>query len=255
MKLRILPQIDELKMLYFEKSMSLQQIADMYGVTRGAVYLQFRYHGIQTRARGYDPVNKEYPDWNNHVTQQILTGSLLDGGKLVVLGSNKPTIQFMETKPLRKKEYVEWKNEYLKFHYFEQEGRKACLTSRWHPEIDVLFEKYYFPNGMKNIKSLLTNLGEIGIFVWYMDSGELDISDENDPRIALNVDNFSTEDHLLARRWFEERIGQLPEAPATRTKGRNFKRLIFSGEGAVSLLDIITKASEELGFPLVVPRK
>lgn len=187
-------------------------------------------------------MNKEYPDWTDPITQQILIGSLLDGGRFGIQGTNKETVQYLETHTLERKGHTQWKNKYLKCQYSEYDDRKVSLSSRWHPELDELYAKYY-KDGRKNIPILLNNLDMNGLCVWYTCANTVINSGKS---IQLATTDFTDDEQFLARDWFIKNLETLPLPQSRRVSGRQDRYLLFSDEDAQILRRTVAQTALDL---------
>jgi len=264
--LRKLPQIDELKKLYFGEGLSFKDIADRFSVTLGAVALQFRHHGVKPRARGYDPVHKEYPDWTDPTTKQILLGSLLGDGGLFIQGTHKKTIQYLEGHCMEQKEYLLWKNKYLKFHYYEYIGKdhcikgrlikgrtKSCLSSRWHPELDKLYAKYY-KDGKKNVEAILEDMDDVGMLVWYLDDGQYS---PIPIQVFFATLSYNKNEHSHISKWFEKRniSVTIQKIRMHKNDEKTYFQTRSYGDNARKIREIVEKEMIHLQVPVCMRYK
>ena len=160
----------------------------------------------------------------NVKTEQVLLGSLLGDGRLH-MPPRGITPHYKEMHSLSQKEYLIWKNRFLKgkigigespIHLATGKKYKYCLL--WtRTRSDFLF--YYniaYRNGRKRVtKELLDRIGPLGLAVWFMDDGSLKYSTLSG---KLSTEGFSYSENKLIVNWFKERWDIYPSINRDKEK-------------------------------------
>lgn len=171
-----LPEINELKSLYFDKELSAAKIAKKYDVTEGAVFIKFRRYGIERRTMPESQaLNSNYVELT-HSFISFLNGLLVGDGCIA-----KPTFRNKSTwysHSDKNKSYLEW----LKQCFLEFDIRCSNITQHRNTLVWAIKTKSYrdfieirktwYPNGKKKIPNI--KLTPITLFNWYIGDGSYD---------------------------------------------------------------------------------
>lgn len=179
-----LPDIAELKRLYFDRKLSSIEIAKIYNVTCGAVLIKFKRYGVSIRS-----LSESQDLISNHITlikehDDFINGLLLGDG-CIVMTRNKKSCWYGHSD--KNKEYLEWLGK-----SFNNLGIKCSkitphTNNTW--SIKTLsyreFIKYridWYPDGRKKIPDI--ELTPITLFNWYLGDGNYD-KDNKSPKVVI----------------------------------------------------------------------
>jgi len=169
-----LPNITELKRIYFEDMKSACDIAEMFNVTTGAVLIKFRRYGIIRRTRSesqavianYVNITKEFVDF--------LNGLLLGDGSLVYT-SRKTSCWYGHSD--KNKSYLEWLTKQFNSFGIKCSEIKPHTNNTWCMKtmsyrsfVDI--RKKWYPEGKKVIPELI--IKPITLFNLYIGDGCFD---------------------------------------------------------------------------------
>ena len=107
----------------------------------------------------------------NPEQEQILLGSLLGDGHISNIQKNK-CYYYGEEHGIKQKDYLLWKNSYLKFNFFKSQDKNKSGQMN---KANLVFKTYrdlFYPNGKKIVtREILDKLEPLGLAVWYLDDG------------------------------------------------------------------------------------
>lgn len=167
-------------------------------------------------------------------TQQIILGSVLGDGSII----KRANSYFSEAHSLKQENYLRWKVEKMnvlkpKIFYVKNDN---CNNIGFKTKTFFVLNKYYemfHSNGKKKItEGILNQLEPLGLAVWIMDDGTYDYFGK---RIEISTNDFSYDEHLLMKKWFENKLFISP----TITKRRNQYVLKFNVKDTEKLIKII----------------
>lgn len=110
----------------------------------------------------------------------------------------------------KQKEYCEWKKDILsQFIHIHKHPSKPCWSTKRHKFIKLV-RKIIGIHPKKISKKTLDRIGLIGLAIWYMDDGTLDLRKNKDKtkvksRLAWLKSTWRYEDALLIKEWFKEK--------------------------------------------------
>lgn len=171
--------------------------------------------------------NPEISDWH----KQIIIGTVLGGSSLVKPKKGRNCYLFMRSADVNWLKYKATELDNLASQRpYTQEGN----TLRWHSNCYPVFTEYYdlfYKNGKKAITmEVLDSLRDIGLAVWYGDSGRV-----KKDSIILNTNKFGEEGTSVISQYFiEAGIGETKMA-----KERKYIRLILTPEATERFLLIV----------------
>lgn len=186
------------------------------------------------------------------IQKSIIIGSLLGDG---CIEKNALDCCFSEQHTQYQYDYLVWKAKMLDTPVYTI-NRNFGLVFRIRFPSNIYwtqFRQEWYPNGIKIVpKSVLTNLDELALTVWYLDDGDK-MNDQN-PNNQLNAGRISTagftyKDNLLLIRALQKNFGITVKLLKEKNNKRNksYYRLYFgSRTGAFDKLMNIVKRQFEL---------
>ncbi len=147
--------------------------------------------------------------FNKKKEEQILLGSILGDGCIYKNKNNN--YKYSESHSLKQKEYVLWKNRFLKFNIhtyndynsFSKNIEKIYISKGDTKRFSKFYELFY-PNGKKVVtKEIINMLESLGLAVWHMDDGSYDY---NNNRINIYSNGFSLKENIILQGWFKEKF-------------------------------------------------
>lgn len=148
---------------------------------------------------------------NNHDFNGILIGMVLGDS---YIGVNKTqTLAYLET--LHKgshKPYLIWKQGLINYKFkstFKYKNNNGYDAFRFRTKLEkklIYLRKDFYVNGKKTVKSnLLNRLTDLGLAIWYMDDGCLNLGKKNGlinrRNVFLNTQGFGLEGNILIQEW------------------------------------------------------
>lgn len=204
----------EYKKLY-SLGLNDEQVAKISGLSQATVWnyrskLMLPAIGLQ-----YKIVTLSYKE------EQAIIGGLLGD---TYLGKSKlaRNVSGSFTHTLKQKEYCLWKYKILKkfcrepYDTYQDDKRTGKKYEKTHCVIytNPVFNKYwdkFYPNGKKIVpEDLLWKLDPLGIAIWYMDDGN------KSGNYSLATNNFSYEDRLTIKKFFEEKYDIYTTLPKSK---------------------------------------
>lgn len=157
------------------------------------------------RLRGVQP--KSLPLNFNKNQEQVLLGSLLGDGCIY---KNYKSFSYCEIHSLSQKDYLLWKNRFLKFNFKRGKSYDKRFKKVYFQTVikkgSIYFKEFYYlfyPNGKKNItKDILNKLEPLGLAVWFMDDGYYNYNGDN---ISLYTQGFGLEGNKIIQDWFKNK--------------------------------------------------
>lgn len=151
--------------------------------------------------------------------EQVVMGTLLGNGSLRRRQHSHDSLWAKHREVDR--EYIFWKYEVLKssgifmrppFYRPNNRGRDhVWIFQSRHLPILSTYRELFYPNGKKAVtREILDKLDLLGLAVWYMDNGSLQVglpSQPNHRRLVLCTECFTCEENTLIRDWLEEKFG------------------------------------------------
>jgi len=191
------------------------------------------------------------------IWQSVIIGSLLGDGSIQ---RNHKRWIFSEEHTEKQKEYIVWKSRMIpgsRYTEYERDFGKVCRLRTISDEYYLKLRNEWYPNGKKIVpKSILKNLDEIALTVWYLDDGDnagskkqmkyLDgLTHRNTARIATH--SFTYKENLLLRRALHKNFGIVVNI----TKDREYYRMYFPSKTKAvdKLMEIAKKTFIELDIP------
>lgn len=169
-------------------------------------------------------------------TKQIICGSLLGDATLEKCKKNS---SFYEAHCLNQEDYIRWKVEKLSMlnpHLFYRCKNKPMKDIAFHTRTFLVFNEYrnlFYPYGRKRItREILNQLESLGLAVWIMDDGTYSY---NGSRINIATNDFSFNEQLLIKEWFQKRYGI---TPVVYSQNNQFY-ISFGVRDTKSLIDVV----------------
>jgi len=179
------------------------------------------------------------------VSREMLFGSLF-GDAGVYLSTKSRHYHLMICHSPKQKEYMEWKESYLKplstgikqaTHYHrirKKEYTTLTLRTTNHSYFTRL-RKIFYPYGKKMIRrKLLNKLTPLGLATWFMDDGTTGINNRNYPQLFISTCSFSQEENQIIKNYFLENLGI-----DIGIHGGKYPRLYFNKPNAIKLIQIM----------------
>ncbi len=181
--------------------------------------------------------------------KQVLIGSVLGDGYLIENGQN---CYFEETHSIKQEDYLQWKRNYfpkskISYRVFNNYklGKKyqaVKLRAPNAPHFTELREVFY-PNGKKVLpKELLNKINELGLTVWYLDDGHINLLSN---LINISTDNYSFDENYLIKEFLEKKWGMKVKV----AKRKNKYYLTFDRIASDKMLSILEKIFEKYCIP------
>lgn len=186
---------------------------------------------------GWQPIKrvKNIDEWE----YQVILGSILGDAhlkKTYKSNRNKALSFFDEIHCLQQEKYLLWKKDYAfskfntKIEYYPNKNRIRLRT-----EVSPIFKKLrdeLYPNNKKNItKDILNRLQPLGIAVWYMDDGTLNLHAGG----CLATDGFTKEENEMIMNYFNEKGFY---CRVFKAKSGTY-RIMFNQQGFRNFIDFI----------------
>lgn len=135
----------------------------------------------------------------NEEQEQIILGSLLGDGSIL---NKRGTYEFRVSHDKKQKEYLYWKNNFLKFPSYEYKNNPQVIISKTNKEFERFFD--LFPDNKENIKidEILNKLSPLGIAIWFIDDGNFNYG-SNSLNIATCYFTKSQNEKII--KWFKEK--------------------------------------------------
>lgn len=134
------------------------------------------------------------------IKEQILLGSLLGDGCIV--NNTHNNLHYEEGHSLRQKDYLLWKNKYLKFNERVTKLNRIKIDKGDTRGLRKLYQLFYGSGKKKVTKTILGKLTPLGLAVWFCDDGCYNYRGNI---LQLHTNGFSLNEHYLMRRWFKQR--------------------------------------------------
>lgn len=193
----------ELKRLYLKEKMTDAEIALLYGCAKMTVYKTRKRFGIKALKR-----------WERHECKpttrqlQIVHGSLLGDASVTngKKGKYRCESVFEVKHCAKQKDYVLWKYHELKNLCCSEP--KENNIGQWrartfhHPFFSNL-RKQWYPDGVKCIPEVLSELDDLALAVWYMDDGTLGKTGF----LKISTCSFTENDHQIIFNWLKSKWG------------------------------------------------
>jgi hypothetical protein len=201
---------------------------------------------------------------DNTIKQSIIIGSLLGDG---CIERNKKcgSMNYSEQHTEKQRDYLEWKRKYICSDKRMEEINRSfgkVYRIRWSDveTIRHLREEWY-PNGKKIVpKSLMNDLDELALMVWYFDDGDHIKSKQpmkhfegNWKRNALRIStaSFTYKENLYLRRILHRRFGIQPTLVKEKCACGKYYRLYFgkAGDAYNKIIEIIENCFYKYKLP------
>ncbi len=184
-------------------------------------------------------------DRRQYNPEQVLIGTLFGDGYINRSGKNKTSVSFELVHSIKQKEYLLWKNEFLRkilvtkitecseYHKVRKKTyNKVRLISRVNPLVSDL-DKLFYKNGRKYInKKILYTLEPLGLAVWYCDDGSYDYQGKI---IIFCTHCFSLDEQNLIKGYFFEKW----DINAKIKQKNGLYYLYINRENSIKFLNII----------------
>jgi len=177
--------------------------------------------------------------------REMLFGSLF-GDAGVYKSSGSRHYHLMICHSPKQKEYMEWKEGYLKLlstgvkqatHYHrirKKEYTTLTLRTTNHSYFTRL-RKIFYPYGKKIIRrKLLNKLTPLGLATWFMDDGYGCENNRNYPQLYICLCSYCQSDCQIVKSYFKDNLGI-----DTKVHGGNYPKLYFNKPNASKLIEII----------------
>lgn len=213
------------------------------------------HRSLETRKRISEAKTKKDPENLSEIFtrdhKQVLFGSLLGDCSLISSGKN---CYYEETHSIRQKDYLIWKNNFLKIFngYTKFKVYKSSKSSKMYKSFllktlsfPILYNYYkeFYQHGRKVInKNILDQLRELGLTIWYLDDGHV----TPEGLIRFSTDGYTYEEHLLIKKWFEEKWSVFPRIGK---RNRKYYYLLFNKRDSNRLLEIFKQAFIKFKLP------
>jgi len=196
-----------------------------------------------------DPENLSRIFTEDH--KQILFGSILGDASLTKC---KVNYFFEEVHSIKQKDYLIWKNKYLKIFHGKLRD-KLCENSKLNkiyrqirlstsaiPTITEYYRLFYKNNKKTISREILDQLNELGLTIWYLDDGSVRLVDN---LITFSTDSYSYNEHFLISSWFRRKFGIFPRI--YRRRGKYY--LTFGRKDSNTLLLIFRRVFKSYNVP------
>lgn len=181
--------------------------------------------------------------------RQVLIGSILGDGYLI---KNGDSCYFEEIHSAKQKDYLEWKKNYISDSKISRRvynnyklGRKykqVRLRAPNSPNFTELHALFYL-NGKKILpKKLLNQLDELGLTIWYLDDGHINILSN---LINISTDNYSLNENYLIKDFLDKKWNIKTKV----SKRNNTYYLTFDRIASDKMLTILQSAFEKYDIP------
>jgi len=186
----------------------------------------------------HNPLSKE--------ARSMLFGSLF-GDSGIYKSSGSRHYHLMICHSPKQKEYMEWKEGFLKplatgikqashYHRIRQKNYTTLTMRTTNHSYFTRLRKLFYPDGKKRIREkLLNKLTPLGIATWFMDDGTTGVNNKNYPQLFLCTCSFSSEDNQKIKDYFRVKWGI-----ETRIHGGKYPRLYFNKPNAKKLIELIS---------------
>lgn len=169
-------------------------------------------------------------------TYQIILGSLLGDANLCFTGNKT---YFNETHSIKQEKYLLWKKKYLSKYFdlktnykIDKRGKKYIeLWTRGNQFFTKIYNEIYKDRKKTVTKKILAELKSLGLAVWFMDDGALNLNGGGD----LSTDGFTKEENYLIKNYLNNLI---INCRVFRRKSGTYK-IVFNQEGFKKLVKII----------------
>jgi len=186
--------------------------------------------------------NPEIDDWH----RQIITGTILGGSSVVKPKKGRNCYLFMRSS---NRDWLNYKAREIKEFSSQRPFTQEGSTLRWHSNCYPIFTDYYnlfYTNNKKHIKmDILDTLRDIGLAIWYGDSGRLDKD-----KIILNINKFGEVGGEIIRDYFS----QVGIGETTLRKERKYFRLVLSPKASNKFLLIVASRLPDFMHPKLLPK-
>ena len=216
----------------------------------------------------------------DEIQYSVIIGSLLgDGG--IEKGNNKIRTtdrktrndckggyKFREEHTERQKDYLEWKASILPKCQIRQIERSFGTVYQLRTENNDIYRKLrqeWYPNGKKIVpKSLMENMNEIALMVWYLDDGDKMTKKDRMMysegfvqynRARISTAGFNYKDNLFLKRILHKKFGIMPvikkELKTTPKFKKKYYRMSFNSRTRDfdKLMEIVKRQFENLKVP------
>lgn len=179
------------------------------------------------------------------VSREMLFGSLF-GDAGVYLSSGSRHYHLMICHSPKQKEYMEWKEGFLKplttgikqathFHRIRQKNYTTLTMRSTNHSYFTRLRKVFYPYGKKLIRrKLLNKLTPIGLATWFMDDGTTGVNNRNYPQLFISTCSCSQEENQIIKDYFLENLGI-----DIKIHGGKYPRLYFNRPNAIKLIQMI----------------
>jgi hypothetical protein len=180
---------------------------------------------------------------------QVLIGSILGDGYLTKNGTN---CYFQETHSLKQKEYLKWKQNYIKpskitnrviNNYKIGKQYKSIRLTTPNDEFFTEMQSIFYKNNKKIVpKEILNQINDLGLTVWFLDDGH--VAPYSD-LINISTDGFSFNENDLIKSTLENKW----KAKVRVAKRKNRPYIKFDKPSSIKLLHIFSKTFDKHNLP------
>lgn len=234
---------EELADLYLNKKTSPTEIANIFDVSRAAIYKRLKKFDIYIKFN--DLIYQERQQFFTQDVDEYIIGVLLGDGHIEANTSNKAG-RLEISHSIKQKDYLVWQANIMAGLISSLREGEAKLNGKvhgtcgFHTLSHPLFLKYrdlfYDAGGKKIIRPEIKNrLTEKGLAIWIMDDGSYHRGD----KIRISTDCFSYEHHLILQDILKDNFDLNVNICKQTRNGKSFCYLEFNKTNAIKLSDII----------------
>lgn len=228
-----IPTREEIAVDYLDKRMKLREMELKWGLSRGTIYLLVKKYNLPILSKKDKSLINRIR-WFMDDEYQIILGSILGDANL---NKTPKSALFEESHCMRQEEYLLWKRKYALSRFKTQIKYYPTKVRLW-TEVSPLFadlRKRLYPLGKKIItKEILEELKPLGIAVWFMDDGSMNLRSGGD----LSTDGFTENENYLIRDYFNNKRFF---CKVIKRKYNGTYKIIFNNEGFNNLINCIGK--------------
>lgn len=238
-KINKLPNKEELANEYLNKKTYMRDLENNFGISRKSIWKLLKKYDIPIIRRRRTIRSRIL--WVDDWEYQVLLGSILGDASIRNCGNSTNSAFFEEIHSISQEKYLLWKREYAlsKFNVkvkYEGENNRIRLWTEVSPIFKDLRNKFY-PYGKKIVtKSILNKLKPLGLAVWFMDDGTLNLRSGGD----ISTDGFTKEENEIIRDFLNSKgffCKVIKRKDYKQWKGTY--KIIFNNEGFINFVNVI----------------
>ena len=231
---------NEIIKLYFEKELTMQEIADIYKVNRTTISNRFKEFNLKkdSTQRKYKKVKSQ------HLTKEqisLIVGSTLGDGSIILNGRRK-NAYFKVSHCEKQKDYIYWKHNILKNYtnkiskYIDKRGNSIMynLHTISHEDLNALRILFYNENKKIITKKLTPYLDPLSLAVWFMDDGS-----RSGKGNRISTDGFSKDEHFILKEMLKTKFNLNANILSYERNNKKYYYLSFKNDEANKMTKII----------------